>query len=254
MSCPCNDKPKKHTKQTANNYRKDWQSRATTYQTQSTISRNNICPIQNKYQTKNSYLNNENVYLDDFLKSFAINNEYDSETGITRTHGIPSAFLDWCPKDTKKEYTHPKNSNIKWEIKNGYLIVRDYNIKGDRDLCVEEGGQIVVQRYYGIPLCALPSGYPASYLQGLGDFLTQFFDNDTIKKDPTKNNKFVANVPKQAMPEFYIDKDKTKPLFKYDEEGNFYYLVAGSLDNLVAVKTDNTTITGNGKDVPLKAN
>lgn len=241
MSCPCNNRfdskqsyPKRVFQEKEN-------------LPKSSIPKN-LCNI--KKDCINQKLNDKE-YLDEFLRKFSINNEYNPDTGITKTHGIPSAYIDWCPKDTKKEQVFNNNPYIKWEIKSGYLIVRDYRIKGDKDLCFEDGGQIILKRNFSIPLCALPEGYPASWLTGLSDELANFFDSETIQRD-SKTNKFTVKKENKAALKFYSDKDKTKLVFQYDQEGDFYYLVDGSLDNKVAVKTDNATIKGNGKDIPLQ--
>lgn len=242
MSCPCENKPKKNIT--------DQQAATFSPQPQMTYSELSVPRNFCKFKNNNKQIKEETQYLDEFLRNFAINNEYDEQTGLLKTHGIPSAYIDWCPKDTLKEQTIPNKPYIKWEIKSGYLIVRDTRIQGDRNLCVEEGGQIVIKRNFTIPICALSSGYPADWLVGLADKLTEYFDNKTIVRDK-QTNKFTVKEKKQKL-QFFIDRDKTSLLFEYDEVGDFYYLVDGALDYKIAVKTDNKTIKGDGKNIPLQ--
>lgn len=214
--------------------------------------RETIVVNEPNYKTAINSYNNNKVFLDKFLRSFAINDEYVVETGMIRKHGIPSAMLDWEVFDTP-EYDLENTCNFTWQYKNGELLIRDKKIEGNPNTDFGIGGQVIIRRSFKVPVSSLEGGYPANTLSGLGDAMAQFFDGITIVKDPSNNNKFKAKlVIDEQTSKFYLDETKSSEVFKLSTDGSFYYLNPQSLDNQIKVKADGVTIGGDGKTLPLQ--
>lgn len=196
---------------------------------------------------------NTNVWGDDFMMSFAWNDEANPETGLAISHLFPAELIGWCPKDTP-ERCHPCDPNIRWERKNGHLIVRDVTIKGEKNVHFSDGGQIIMDLPSQVPSCALGPGYSAHDLCGLGDAIAPYFDGVTIKRDPTNNNKFAAFPAdaKESTKVYYVEQGSETKFFTYNDQDQKTYYTAGALDNKVKILTDGVTIIGNGVDIPLK--
>lgn len=193
---------------------------------------------------------NPNPYLDEFLRQFAIDDEYNPQTGLRIKHGIPSSFIDWNLADSG-EMPVEGCCDLTWQYVNNELLIRDKKIEGDKNADYQTGGQIIIRRKAKIPVSAVEGGYPANTLIGLGDAITQYFDNNTIYRDPTNNNKFTARLITSEK-KFYSDETKTQEVFYPSKDGSYYYLNPQSLDNLIKVRADGVTIGGDGKTMPLQ--
>lgn len=194
---------------------------------------------------------NPNPYLDDFLRQFAIDDEYNPQTGLKKKHAIPSAYIDWNLADTI-ETPLEGCCNLTWQYRNNELLIRDKDIYGDENSDSKVGGQIVIRRRAKVPISAIEGGYPAASLKGLNDTIASYFDNMTIVRD-VATGKFTAKLISEEKPKLYSNEEKSQEVFILSKDGSYYYLNPQSLDYLIKVKSDGVTIGGDGKTLPLQA-